>query len=57
MRYLDKTFSYLFLINCVFLLTAPYDRIYDIIHNSDRYVGFIPLGMLASAADTAESIA
>ena len=53
---LDKTLSYLLFVSCVFLLTSPSSRVSDIIHNLDRYVGFIPIGMLASAEETAEYI-
>ena len=53
---LDKTLSYLFCINCMFLLTVPSDKVSNMINNFDIYVGFIQLGMLASAVETAESI-
>ena len=54
---LDKILSYLFLINYVFLPTEPSAEVFDMIYNLYRSMVFIPLGMLASAADTAESIA
>ena len=53
---LDKIFSDLLLINFMLLLTAPSDRVFDMIHNLDRSVGFIALGLLASMLETAESI-
>ena len=40
--------SDLFLINCMFLYTAPSAIVSDMIHNLDRYVVFISLGLLDS---------
>ena len=57
MIFLYKAFSDLLLINWVLLSTSPSDRVSNMIHNFDRYVGFIPLGMLASTAETSDSIA
>ena len=53
---LDIQISDLFLVNCVFLFTVPSDRFFDMISKLDRSVGFIPLGMLTSSAETDESI-
>ena len=44
--------SDLFLINWVLLFIATSARVSDMIHTLDRYVGFIPLGLFASAADS-----